>query len=58
MAEASEAAAAAPASKKEESKEECPWCKYMKGGGCRETFEVCCWTGVRSLWCFGCLQLW
>lgn len=27
-------------SKKDESKEECAWCKYMKGGGCREPFEV------------------
>lgn len=43
------AAAAAPDSKKQEgggeedSKEDCPWCRYMKGGGCREPFEV--WGG-------------
>jgi hypothetical protein len=28
------------AEKAGESKDDCPWCKYMKGGNCRETFEV------------------
>ena len=26
--------------KQGEEKDECPWCRYMKGGGCREQFEV------------------
>jgi hypothetical protein len=33
----------APATK-EDDKEECAWCKYMKAGGCRDPFEV------RSVW--------
>lgn len=30
----------------QQQEEECPWCRYMKGGACKETFEVwkhCFW---------------
>lgn len=32
------AASSTPAEK--EDKEECGWCRWMKGGGCKDEFEV------------------
>jgi hypothetical protein len=46
-----EGASPAPAAKKGSGdQEECAWCKYMKGGGCREPFEVGRGAGRRRAW--------
>lgn len=37
--------------KSPKKKEDCPWCLYMKGGPCREAFEVrqmLRWGGLQS----------